>query len=70
MLYDMVLMLAAIAIGAFLIISGFRVIRPTHRAAVETFGKYTGYRESGLTWIFPIVQQLHPINMKIMIIQY
>lgn len=44
-------------------LSGFRKVRPTHRALIETFGKYTRMQESGLTWIFPIFQRAIYVNI-------
>ncbi len=42
---------------------GIRIIRPTHRGAIETLGKYTGYRNPGFTWIIPIFQKLTSVNI-------
>ena len=43
--------------------SGIKIIRPTHRAAVETFGKYTRFQKSGITFIFPFIQKLYSVNI-------
>lgn len=43
--------------------SGIKIIRPTHRAVIETFGKFTRVQKSGITWIFPLVQKLYSINI-------
>ena len=56
---------ASIVVGVFVgifFLSGLRIIRPTHRAAVETFGKYSRFQSSGITWIFPGIQKLYKIN--------
>ena len=50
-----------IVVGFFL--SGIRIIRPTHRAAVETLGKYTRFQNSGLTFIIPFIQKMYSINI-------
>lgn len=50
-------------IVAIFLASGIKVIRPTHRAAIETLGKYTGFRDSGLTYVFPVVQKLYSLNI-------
>lgn len=42
--------------------SGIRIIRPTHRAVVETLGKYKRIFEPGFHWIIPIIQRTHSIN--------
>lgn len=58
----MYIALIAIPIVIFLL-SGIRVIRQTHRAVVETFGKYKRFQDSGITWIIPIVQKLYSLNV-------
>ena len=35
---------------------GIRVVRPTHKLLVETFGKWTRTANQGFSWIFPIIQ--------------
>jgi len=52
---------AVIIIG--IIASGIRIIRPTHRAAIETLGKYTRFQSSGITFIIPFFQKLYSINI-------
>jgi len=49
-------------IGSFLL-SGIRIIRPTHRGVIETLGKYRGYREAGFTWIIPMIQRFVNLNI-------
>lgn len=53
--------LVVLVIGFML--SGLKIIRPTHRAAIETLGKYTGFRKSGLTFVIPIFQKLYSVNI-------
>lgn len=55
------IILGLIVIGFFL--SGIRIIRPTHRAAVETLGKYTRFQNSGITFIVPFFQKIYSINI-------
>jgi len=50
--------LLAMFIGA-----GIRVIRPTHRGLVETFGKFTGFKEPGLCFVIPLIQRLERVNI-------
>jgi regulator of protease activity HflC (stomatin/prohibitin superfamily) len=45
------IILGVIIIG--IILSGLRIIRPTHRAAIETLGKYTRFQRSGLDFKDP-----------------
>ncbi|NOQ44890.1 MAG: SPFH/Band 7/PHB domain protein [Nitrosopumilus sp.] len=55
------IILGVIIIG--IILSGLRIIRPTHRAAVETLGKYTRFQSSGITFIVPFFQKLYSVNI-------
>ncbi|MGH1521918.1 MAG: SPFH domain-containing protein [Nitrosopumilus sp.] len=45
------------------LLAGIRIIRPTHRAAVETLGKYTRFQKSGITFIVPIFQKMYSVNI-------
>ena len=55
------IVVGVIILGIFL--SGIRIIRPTHRAAVETLGKYTRFQNSGITFIVPFFQKLYSVNI-------
>lgn len=48
---------------AIFFLSGIRIVRQTHRAVIETFGKYTRFMDSGITWIIPVVQRLYSLNV-------
>ncbi len=50
---------AIVVIGA---IAGIRIVRPTHRVILETFGKYTKTFLPGLHWVIPLVQTTQYIN--------
>ena len=45
-----------------LFVAGIRIVRPTHRGLIETFGKYTKFALPGFHWIIPVVQRLYQIN--------
>jgi len=55
------IILGIIIVG--IILSGLRIIRPTHRAAIETLGKYTRFQRSGITFIIPFFQKLYSVNI-------
>jgi len=57
-----VAIIAAI-IGIIFAASGFRTIRPTTRAVIERFGKYTRFRPPGITWIFPGMEKMYHVNI-------
>ncbi len=50
-------------IGVIIFLSGLRIIRPTHRAAVETLGKFTSFKSSGIIFVVPIFQKLYAVNI-------
>lgn len=45
-----------------LFVAGIRIVRPTHRGLIETFGKYTKFALPGFHWIIPVVQRLYQVN--------
>ncbi|MHC1719525.1 MAG: SPFH domain-containing protein [Clostridiaceae bacterium] len=45
-----------------LFLAGIRIVRPTHRALIETFGKYTKFGGPGFHWIIPVVQNMYQVN--------
>ncbi len=57
-----VIVLISICVIVF-IFSGFKVIRPTERALVETLGKYTKFAIAGFHWVFPIIQKMYKVNI-------
>lgn len=52
-----------IFITVIFVASGIKIIRPTHRAAIETLGKYKRFQSSGITWIIPYIQKLYKVNI-------
>ena len=54
------------AIGIFVglfILSGIRIVRPTHRGLVERLGKYNRFANPGLNWIIPIIDNMYLVNV-------
>ena len=63
---DLGILTVQIIVGVIIIgiiLSGIRIIRPTHRAAVETLGKYTRFQSSGITFIVPFIQKMYSVNI-------
>lgn len=50
-------------VAVIVILNGLKIIRPTHRAAVETLGKFTGFKTPGMTFVIPIFQRLYSLNI-------
>jgi len=55
-LYGMILVIVV------LFFAGIRIVRPTHRGLIETFGKYTKFATPGFHWIIPLIQNLYQVN--------
>lgn len=49
----------------FFVISGLRVINQYERGVVLTLGKYTSTRTPGLTWIFPGIQKMIKVDLRV-----
>jgi len=43
--------------------AGIRIVRPTHRALVERFGKYHRFAGYGFNWIIPGIDMMYKINV-------
>ena len=54
-----------IIILIFFLLSGLRVVKEYERGVILTLGKYTSTRQPGLTWIFPGVQQMIKVDLRI-----
>ena len=56
-----------IVIGAIVLVilflTGFKVVRPTHRALVERLGKYHHFAGPGLHWIIPFIDRIYRVNV-------
>lgn len=60
---DIFLYVALGVIVAIYLLAGIKIIRPTHRALIETLGHYTRIMTPGITWIIPGIQKLYRINI-------
>lgn len=58
-----ILLVAVIIVVLGVFFAGVRIVRPTHRALIETFGKYTKFANAGFHWIIPLVQRMYQINI-------
>ncbi len=46
-----------------LLLSGIRIVRPTHRAVIERLGKYNRFAEAGFNWVIPVIDQMYQENI-------
>jgi regulator of protease activity HflC (stomatin/prohibitin superfamily) len=58
-------MLVLIPIIIVFILSGLRVINQYEKTIILTLGKFSGTRDAGLTWIFPGIQRMLRVDMRI-----
>jgi len=59
----MSLLYLAIVIAVILFFSGIKIVRPTHRALIERFGKYNRFANPGFHWIMPVIERMFQINI-------
>ncbi|MBI2139260.1 SPFH/Band 7/PHB domain protein [Candidatus Woesearchaeota archaeon] len=52
-----------ITAAVFIFFLGIRIVRPTHRGAVERFGKYKKFCQPGFHWIIPIIDKMYQVNV-------
>ena len=46
-----------------LLLSGIRIVRPTHRGLVERLGKYHRFAAPGFNWIIPVMDKMYRVNV-------
>ena len=59
------MLVTAIGIIVFFIIIGLRVVDQYEQAIILTLGRFTSMRSAGLTWIFPGIQKMIKVDMRI-----
>jgi regulator of protease activity HflC (stomatin/prohibitin superfamily) len=55
--------LGVIVVLLLFFLAGIRIVRPTHRALIETFGRYSKFADPGFHWIIPLVQRMYQVNI-------
>jgi len=51
------------ALVILFILSGIRIIRPTHKGLIERLGKYHHFANPGFNWIIPVIDKLYQVNV-------
>jgi regulator of protease activity HflC (stomatin/prohibitin superfamily) len=59
------ILLVPVVLLILFLLGGIRVINQYERGVVLTLGKYSSTRNPGLTWIFPIVQSIIIVDLRI-----
>jgi regulator of protease activity HflC (stomatin/prohibitin superfamily) len=50
----------------FIVLPGIRIVNQYERGVILTLGKYTSTRGPGLNWIFPVIQTMTKVDMRIL----
>lgn len=59
------LLISVVTVIVFLLMSGLRLLYQYERGVVFTLGKFTSVRQPGLTFIWPILQTMRRVEMRI-----
>lgn len=52
-------------VGVFLVVTGLRVVDQYEKGIILTFGKYSSTKSPGLRWIFPGVQRMIKLDLRL-----
>lgn len=64
----MALLFIPILILVLFFFAGLRVINHYERGVVLTLGRYTSTREAGLHWIFPVIQRMIRVDLRVKVV--
>jgi regulator of protease activity HflC (stomatin/prohibitin superfamily) len=64
-----IIIVIVVVVVLIFLLSGIRIIRPTHRGLVERFGKYNRYAGPGFHWIIPIVERMFRVDIREMLVE-
>jgi regulator of protease activity HflC (stomatin/prohibitin superfamily) len=59
----------AVVVVLVLLLSGIRIVRPTHRGLVERLGKYNRYAGPGFHLIIPLVERMFRVDVREMLVE-
>ncbi len=58
-----------VVVVVLFLLSGIRIVRPTHRGLVERLGKYNRYANPGFHWIIPVVERMFRVDIREMLVE-
>lgn len=58
-------LIPVILLALFLLFSGLRMLYQYERGVVFTLGKFSNVRDPGLTFLFPVIQSMRKVDMRI-----
>lgn len=59
---EIIAIVIPLAFALYIILSSFRIVRPTEKGLVERLGKYHRFVQGGLTFLVPIIDRLIKVN--------
>jgi regulator of protease activity HflC (stomatin/prohibitin superfamily) len=60
--FDYRLLIVMVPVALFLV-SGIKIVRPTHKGLIERLGKYQKLAQPGFHWIIPVVDRMFQVNI-------
>lgn len=57
-----IILIAIVVLTLFVLFSGIKIVRPTHRGLIERLGKYRKFANPGFHWIIPFVDRMYKVN--------
>jgi len=61
--------IVAVVIVLAFILSGIRIVRPTHRGLVERLGKYNRFAQPGFHLIVPVIERMYKVDIREMMVE-
>ena len=63
-LFKEIKMIQYVVVGLLVlfILSGIRIVRPTHRGLIERMGNYRKFAKPGFNWIIPVIDRMIKVN--------
>ena len=59
----LLIVLIIVAVLALILLTGIRIVRPTHQGLIERFGKYKHTADAGFNYIIPIIDRMVYVNI-------
>ncbi len=59
----------AVVIVLGFVLSGIRIVRPTHRGLVERLGKYNRFAQPGFHLIIPVIERMFRVDIREMMVE-
>jgi regulator of protease activity HflC (stomatin/prohibitin superfamily) len=59
------LIIAVLVVGGMLVLRSIRLLYEYERGVIFTLGRYSGTRTPGLTLVFPIIQSMRKVDMRL-----